>query len=228
MGQPIQQGAGQPLRAQHFGPLGKGQVAGHQRRSPFVALAENFEQHFGTGLRQRHDASDTAAGASHLVLRSAHAPATPQWRSAREIPADKPPVPTPSRCGFSRSRSNPKHNAHSPEIVKIHYPFHPLCGQSLRVRRRATFPRGEYVYCELPDGTICGFPSWMADPVRGPSFTSGSPLASAAALADLWSLLHHLHSSSDRGNAAVRKVRSDDSNATKEDAGYTANESALL
>jgi hypothetical protein len=40
--------------------------------------------------------------------------------------------------------------------VKIHYPFHPLNGQNLRVQRRAKFPRGEYIYCELPDGTIGG------------------------------------------------------------------------
>jgi hypothetical protein len=30
VGEPVQQRAGQPLRAQHFSPLLKGQVAGHQ------------------------------------------------------------------------------------------------------------------------------------------------------------------------------------------------------
>src|SRR5439155_4601928 len=44
VGEPIQQSASQTLRAQHLGPLGKGQVAGHQRGSPFVALTEDFEQ----------------------------------------------------------------------------------------------------------------------------------------------------------------------------------------
>ena len=34
-----------------------------------------------------------------------------------------------------------KHSAHGPEIVKIHYPFHPLHGQSLRVQRRAKLPK---------------------------------------------------------------------------------------
>src|SRR3954454_1607866 len=127
---------------------------------------------------------------------------------------------------FCPRRAIQKHNAHSPEIVKIYYPFHPLNGQSLRVRRRASFPRGDYVYCELPDGTIGGFPSWMADPVRGSTVTSGSPLASAAALADLWSLIGSLQRRSDRGNASLRKVRSDDSNATtNEDAWDIADES---
>ena len=31
VGESVQQRTGQPLRAQHFGPLLKGQVAGHQR-----------------------------------------------------------------------------------------------------------------------------------------------------------------------------------------------------
>jgi hypothetical protein len=48
--QPIQQGAGQPLRTEHFGPLGKRQIASHQRRRAFLTLAEDFEQHLGTSL----------------------------------------------------------------------------------------------------------------------------------------------------------------------------------
>src|ERR1700685_248544 len=48
MGESIQQCTGQPLRAQHLGPLGKGQVAGYQCGSPFVTLTEDFEQYFGT------------------------------------------------------------------------------------------------------------------------------------------------------------------------------------
>src|SRR3712207_8611034 len=43
------------------------------------------------------------------------------------------------------------------------YPFHPLHGQQLRVHRRARLLHGEYIYCELSDGTIGGFPAWMAD-----------------------------------------------------------------
>jgi hypothetical protein len=54
--QPIQQSAGQPLRTQDLGPLGKGQVASYQRRGSLVALAEHFEQHLGAGLGQGHEA----------------------------------------------------------------------------------------------------------------------------------------------------------------------------
>jgi hypothetical protein len=32
------------------------QIAGHQRRTSFIALAENFEEHFGPGLGPWHEA----------------------------------------------------------------------------------------------------------------------------------------------------------------------------
>jgi hypothetical protein len=44
MGQAIQQSAGQPLRTQHFGPFDKRQIAGYQRGTSLISLAQNFEQ----------------------------------------------------------------------------------------------------------------------------------------------------------------------------------------
>src|ERR1700722_4490154 len=116
-------------------------------------------------------------------------------------------------------RPSQKHNAHSPEVIKIHYPFHPLHGQSLRVERRAKLPKGEYIFCELPDGTIGGFPSWIADPTKGPYLTVGPAMASAAALAELRKLLDSLHSNSHRGNASLKEMRREDTNATEKDTG---------
>src|SRR6202043_94826 len=107
--------------------------------------------------------------------------------------------------------------AHSPEVIKIHYPFHPLHGQSLRVERRAKLPKGEYIFCELPDGTISGFPSWIADPAKSPSFTVGPALTSATALAELRKLLDSLHSNSQRGNASLTEMHREGTNATKKD-----------
>ena len=37
-------------------PLIERQVGGHQDRAPLVALAEDFEQQLGAGLRERHEA----------------------------------------------------------------------------------------------------------------------------------------------------------------------------
>ena len=109
-----------------------------------------------------------------------------------------------------------KHNAHGPEVVKIHYPFHPLHGQSLRVERRAKLPKGEYIFCELPDGTIGGFPSWIADPTKSSNFTVGPAMTSAAALAELRKLLDSLHSNSQRGNASLKEMRREDTNDYQE------------
>jgi hypothetical protein len=54
------------------------------------------------------------------------------------------------------------------------------------------FPHGEYIFCELPDGTIGGFPSWIADAAKTSDVTVGEPQASAAALAELCALLRIL------------------------------------
>jgi len=75
------------------------------------------------------------------------------------------------------------------------------------VERRAKLSKGEYIFCELPDGTIGGFPSWIADPTKSPTFTVGPPLTSAVALAELRKLLDSLLSNSQRGNASLKEVR---------------------
>ena len=138
------------------------------------------------------------------------------------------PLPTRSPNEFFPFPSSQKHNAHGPETVKIHYPFHPLHGQSLRVQRRAKLPKGEYIFCELPDGTIGGFPSWIADPTKSPNFTVGPALTSAAALAELRKVLDSLHSNSQRGNASLKEMRREDTNATEKNTGEDPDEPDVL
>lgn len=133
-----------------------------------------------------------------------------------------------NECAFYQPRPSQKHNAHGPEVIKIHYPFHPLHGQSLRVERRAKLPKGEYIFCELPDGTIGGFPSWIADPTKSANFTIGSPMTSASALAELRKLLDSLHSNSQRGNASLKEMRREDTNATEKNTGDDPDEPAVL
>src|SRR5438045_8955391 len=103
-----------------------------------------------------------------------------------------PPLPALLPGASCRCRPSQKHNAHGSEVIKIHYPFHPLYGQSLRVERRAKLPKGDYIFCELPDGTIGGFPSWVADPTKRPNFSVGLALTPPAALAALPKLLDAL------------------------------------
>ena len=44
VGESVQQRPGEPLGAEHVGPLVKGEVGGDQDGSPFVALAEDLEE----------------------------------------------------------------------------------------------------------------------------------------------------------------------------------------
>jgi hypothetical protein len=87
-------------------------------------------------------------------------------------------------------------------------------------------PHGEYIYCELSDGTIGGFPAWMADVTKVQSVAEGAPLASATALIELHALLGSLHPVANRGIAAQKEGRPNDSKAARNRHGVGANESA--
>ena len=96
------------------------------------------------------------------------------------------------------------------------------------MERRAKLPKGEYIFCELPDGTIGGFPSWIADPTKSPNFNVGPAMTSAAALAELRKLLDSLHSNSQRGNASLKEMRREGTNDTKEKTGRDTDEPFVL
>src|SRR5215467_15007838 len=70
--------------------------------------------------------------------------------------------------------------------------WHPLFGQDLKLHRTAKFPTGEYIFCELPDGTIAGLPAWMTDPSRCGSIEVGKVVTSAEALSELRGLLERV------------------------------------
>ena len=59
VGEAVQQGSGEPLGAEHVGPLVKGEVGGDQDGAPFVALAEDLEEEFRPGGGQGHKASSS-------------------------------------------------------------------------------------------------------------------------------------------------------------------------
>ena len=89
-------------------------------------------------------------------------------------------------------------------------------------------PTGEHIFCELPDGSIGGLPSWIANATKTPHFTVGPPLTSAAALAQLWTLLAGLRSNSQRDNPSLKGMRREDTNDTKENARGESDEPAVL
>ena len=120
--------------------------------------------------------------------------------------------------------SAPKHNAHGLETVRIYYRWHPLFGRYLRLRRRAKYPRGEYVYCELPDGTVAGLPGWMTDSSACSVLDLGTAMPSATALAELRLLVDSLSSHS---SAPLEKIPVEARHDPKEESGCADEPAAL-
>jgi len=90
------------------------------------------------------------------------------------------------------------------------------------------FPHGEYIFCEFPDGTIGGFPSWIADVSKASAITVGSSLVSASALAELHTLLGVLLSDFKRDKASWETVLKERANEAKRTAIDDADEPAVL
>ena len=71
MSETVQQGAGQPLRAEDLGPLVEGQVGGDQNRPSLVSLTEDLEEELCAGLREWDEAElvdDQQLEAGQLLL----------------------------------------------------------------------------------------------------------------------------------------------------------------
>ena len=71
MSETVQQGTGQPLRAEDLGPLVKGQVGGDQNRTSLVSLTEDLEEELRAGLGEWDEAKlvdDEQLEAGQLLL----------------------------------------------------------------------------------------------------------------------------------------------------------------
>ena len=53
VGEAVEEGPGEPLRAKDLGPLVEGQVGGSQDRAAFIALAEDLEEQFGASPKKK-------------------------------------------------------------------------------------------------------------------------------------------------------------------------------
>ena len=87
--------------------------------------------------------------------------------------------------------------------MTIYYRWHPLFGRSLRVCKRENKRRGEYIFCQLPDGTISALPTWMFSPECA-EFSLSSPLISVEALLQLRDVLDALQVSSGCDKASLK------------------------
>lgn len=100
--------------------------------------------------------------------------------------------------------SNGSHSAHNSQTATVYYRWHPLCGETLRVRKRVRDRLGERTFCELPDGTVCALPSWMLRP-NCEQFSFGAPLIAVEALSALLDLLSSLSSTPAGGPPSLRR-----------------------
>jgi hypothetical protein len=96
------------------------------------------------------------------------------------------------------------------------------------VQRRVKFPHGDYIFVELPDGTIGGLPSWIADATKASEATAGTPLVSAAALAELHTLLDRLRSGTKRDKGSLQPVLKERTNDIQRTSVDDADEPAVL
>ena len=101
-----------------------------------------------------------------------------------------------SRHAFCRGRrqanflptpqSRQRHNAGCPTFeVRIHYPFHPRCGQMVPVTFRRQFAGEEHLVVVQPDGTLALVPSWMAEAAAGSATLTTCPRLSIGRLVEL-------------------------------------------
>jgi len=84
----------------------------------------------------------------------------------------------------SGERSRQSHSAHHTEQVTVHYRWHPLHGQTIRVRRSVRHGRDVWL-CEQDAAAI---PVWMTDCVACAALSTGPVVVSVEALAELASL----------------------------------------
>lgn len=72
----------------------------------------------------------------------------------------------------------------------VHYRHHPLCGREVRVVRRCPQISADSLLVVLPDGSPCGLPEWMLDPIACATLTDADqPLCAVVALQALRALI---------------------------------------
>src|SRR5712664_652481 len=81
---------------------------------------------------------------------------------------------------FRREPSRQSHSAHHTEHVTVHYPWHPLHGQTILVQRSVRHGR-EVWLCE-PDERTAAIPVWMTDRVACAALSVGPVLVAVEGL----------------------------------------------
>src|SRR5215470_17092202 len=93
-----------------------------------------------------------------------HEPASPSVLGFIHCGTASPPISWSTRPIFGSSRfySKQRHTARQRLIEgRIHYPFHPRCGESVLILRQYAYRDAELVVIPQPDGSVACIPAWM-------------------------------------------------------------------
>ena len=102
-------------------------------------------------------------------------------------PATRDSVQHTSPSQRKAASSRQSHSAHHTEQVTVHYPWHPLHGQTIRVQRSVRHGRDVWL-CEQEQRTAA-IPVWMTDRAACAALSVGPVLVSVDALRELASLV---------------------------------------
>ena len=81
-----------------------------------------------------------------------------------------------STFASSRCCSKQTHTArHHPIEGRIHYPFHPRCGETVLILRQFAYRGADLVVIPQPDGTVACIPAWMTHESAAQHKVSGEP-----------------------------------------------------
>lgn len=89
-----------------------------------------------------------------------------RWQQATKLRNTAAALPPISLRKTSSCRGQPPsriHSAHIGQEVEIHYRWHPLYGQRLRVQHSEQRASGRVIHVEVAPGIVTILPEWMVD-----------------------------------------------------------------
>jgi hypothetical protein len=111
---------------------------------------------------------------------------------------------------FSGPGSVRVHSAHIGQEVEVHYRWHPLYGQQVKVRDIEQRGGSQVVHIEAAAGVVKMIAGWMLDAAICSAIELGEPRGTVATLSELHRLLadRHLRANSPDDSNIVREKRS--------------------
>lgn len=90
-------------------------------------------------------------------------------------------------------RGSKRHKTYRSSVVRVAYPWHPLHGQEVELRRRAVIGETEFVHIDVARPFSREIPAWMVDATACAAMQLGRPVVAVSALEALLALLRAAH-----------------------------------